>query len=369
MVAIDRILELVSESELTAKDFANKAGLAGGSITDWKTGRSKPSVESLQRIAKYANVSLEWLTGLSYFRNASHHSFLISKTMAFISTLNKEDCHIIEDDINRLLKKDFIKSIDEPIIERWLLECSEFLRKYNKTKDYEIYYKNIINKREFINDKLNQKNKFRYYDTFPEIISLKTLLFDYSEHRDAYKIIYGNLQFSTVSFLEYNSLTCTDETIKNKVSSQLRYLKGYSENLKKQLSEALHMCPLYGKIAAGQPNWAEECIEGFLPIEPNLMNIVDPKECFFLRVNGESMNQIVKNGAFALIRKTDFVENGEIAVILVNGYDATLKKFSKQGELVILEPMSNDSSFTVQVYNKDTDIKVIGKYIGKMEMK
>lgn len=81
------------------------------------------------------------------------------------------------------------------------------------------------------------------------------------------------------------------------------------------------------------------------------------------------MNKVVKNGAFALIRKQEVVENGEIAVVLVNGYNATLKKFSKQGDLIILEPMSNDTSFTTQVYNKDTDIKVIGKYIGKMEMK
>lgn len=130
-----------------------------------------------------------------------------------------------------------------------------------------------------------------------------------------------------------------------------------------------YMCPVYGRISAGQPNWAEECIEGRIPIDPDLMNIAEPEECFFLRVNGESMNKEIKNGAYALIRKTDVVENGDIAVVLVNGYDATLKKFSKQGDLIILEPLSNDTSFTTQVYGKDTEIKIIGKYIGKMEMK
>jgi len=141
------------------------------------------------------------------------------------------------------------------------------------------------------------------------------------------------------------------------------------ENREKMLTREFYMCPVYGQIPAGEPNWAEECIEGRLPIDPNMMNIVDPEECYFLRVNGESMNKEIKNGSYALIRKTDWVENGEIAVVLVNGYDATLKKFTKQGDLIILEPMSNDPSFTTQVYNKDTEIKVIGKYIGKMEMK
>lgn len=133
-------------------------------------------------------------------------------------------------------------------------------------------------------------------------------------------------------------------------------------------SKRYYMCPVYGRISAGQPNWAEECIEGRFPIDVDLMNIINPEECFFLKVNGESMNKEIQNGAYALIRKTDFVENGDIAVVLVNGFDATLKKFSKQGDLIILEPMSNDPSFTTQVYDKSTEVKVIGKYIGKMEI-
>ena len=130
-----------------------------------------------------------------------------------------------------------------------------------------------------------------------------------------------------------------------------------------------YMCPVYGRISAGQPNWAEECIEGRLPIDIELMNIVNPEECFFLRVNGESMNKEIQNGAYALIRKTDSVDNGDIAVVLVNGYDATLKVFNRQGDFILLEPMSTDPAFKTQVYGKDTEIKIIGKYIGKMEMK
>ena len=140
-------------------------------------------------------------------------------------------------------------------------------------------------------------------------------------------------------------------------------LKKFKENYSK-----FYMCPVYGQISAGQPNWVEENLEGYLPIDPDLMNIINPKEFFFLRVNGESMNNVVKNGAFALIHKQDIVENGEIAVVLVNGYDATLKKFTKQGDLVILEPNSTDESFKTQVYDKTTSIKILGKYVGKLEI-
>ena len=148
------------------------------------------------------------------------------------------------------------------------------------------------------------------------------------------------------------------------------YILGKSDirNTNINNSKQFYMCPVYGKISAGIPNWAEECLEGYLPIDTNLMGIINPEECFFLLVNGESMNKVIRNGAYALIRKQDIVENGEICAVLVNGFEATLKKFSKQGDLVILEPMSNDSSFTTQVYNKDTQIKILGKYIGKFEI-
>ena len=185
-------------------------------------------------------------------------------------------------------------------------------------------------------------------------------IYDFLSERSKKKLIKALIKFYTYEYEKHKI-----ETNINKIATN-----NFSNNDNGYLfSSKFYMCPVYGQISAGVPNWAEECIEGRLPIDPSLMDIVDPEECFFLRVNGESMNKIVQNGSYALIRKTDWVENGEIAVVLVNGFDATLKKFSKQGDLVVLEPMSDDSSFQVQVYDKNTPIKVIGKYIGKFEMK
>lgn len=156
-----------------------------------------------------------------------------------------------------------------------------------------------------------------------------------------------------------------DENEKKIIRNTMDYLMGVNTVYQRNNT---FMCPVYGQISAGQPNWAEECLEGYLPIDPNLMGIINPEECFFLRINGESMNQLVRNGAYALIRKQDTVENGEIAAVLVNGFDATLKKFTKQGDLIILEPCSDDSSYKTQAYTSETQIRILGKYIGKFEM-
>lgn len=148
------------------------------------------------------------------------------------------------------------------------------------------------------------------------------------------------------------------------------YILGKSDirNTNISNSKQFYMCPVYGKISAGIPNWAEECLEGYLPIDYNLMGIVNPEQHFFLKVNGESMNKVIRNGAYALIRKQDIVNDGEIAAVLVNGFEATLKRFSRQGDFIILEPMSTDKSFKMQIYDKNTNIKILGKYIGKFEI-
>lgn len=65
---LNRILKLIKENKLTAKEFAKSVGVSQGNVTDWKTGRSKPSIEALRKIAKQYKVQLEWLTGDSKYR-------------------------------------------------------------------------------------------------------------------------------------------------------------------------------------------------------------------------------------------------------------------------------------------------------------
>lgn len=188
--------------------------------------------------------------------------------------------------------------------------------------------------------------------------------------------IFLNVTMQTISNYETEKRDMTPDTILKlseyfNVSTDYLLGKTNIRNATYNIDDSnkqYYMCPVYGQISAGQPNWAEECIEGRFPIDPDLMGIINPDEHFFLRVNGESMNKVIKNGSYALIHKQDIVEDGEIAVVLVNGYDATLKKFTRQKDMIILEPQSNDSSFKTQVYDKTTPIKILGKYVGKMEI-
>lgn len=120
--------------------------------------------------------------------------------------------------------------------------------------------------------------------------------------------------------------------------------------------------PVIGKISAGVPILATENIEGY-EFAPS-SQIKEGYTYFYLRVQGDSMNLKFNEGDIVLVQKQDTLENDEIGVILVNGYDATVKKYKAENGLVILEPMSTNPENTVQIYNpKKVDIKIIGKVI------
>lgn len=126
--------------------------------------------------------------------------------------------------------------------------------------------------------------------------------------------------------------------------------------------------PVLGRISAGLPLLAVENIIAY-EFAPSSC-IKEGFDYFYLKVQGDSMNLKFNDGDIVLVQQQNTLENGEIGVILVNGDDATVKKFRKENEIIILEPMSNNSEHHVQIYNpKEIEIRILGKvvsYQGKL---
>lgn len=122
--------------------------------------------------------------------------------------------------------------------------------------------------------------------------------------------------------------------------------------------------PLLGQIAAGLPIYAEENIEGYLWTDHN-----HGAEYFGLRVRGDSMNAVgIADGDIVIVRKQDIVEDGDIAVVLVDEC-ATVKRYHREGETIILTPQSTDPANQVQLYSlKDHTVKVLGRVVENRKM-
>src|SRR5205809_6523337 len=93
--------------------------------------------------------------------------------------------------------------------------------------------------------------------------------------------------------------------------------------------------PLHGRIAAGTPIEALQGTECFaVPAA-----LLGAGEHYALEVSGDSMvDEGILDGDFALIRKVDNARDGEIVVALIDGEEATLKTYRREGPMIRLDP-------------------------------
>ena len=115
--------------------------------------------------------------------------------------------------------------------------------------------------------------------------------------------------------------------------------------------------PLLGRIAAGQPI---EAVEN--PETISLADFVRSKEVFVLEVRGDSMqDEHILSGDYVLVEKLKTAHNGDIVVALVDGAEATLKRFYREGDTIRLQP-SNVKMQPIIVPAAAVDIQ--GRVIG-----
>ena len=97
--------------------------------------------------------------------------------------------------------------------------------------------------------------------------------------------------------------------------------------------DAIVSIPIVGTIRCGPGGLAYQDIEAYVPAA----NVKHPAECFYLRVVGDSMEPSITEGDLALIRKQDDVESGELAAVVINGEEGTLKRVIKKDGALILQ--------------------------------
>ena len=119
---------------------------------------------------------------------------------------------------------------------------------------------------------------------------------------------------------------------------------------------SIRSLPLLGYIAAGRPI---EAIEDQEDIDVSTM-LTREKDCYVLQVRGDSMiDEQIRDGDYVIVERRDSAENGETVVALVNGNEATLKKFYRDNGRIRLQP-ANPKMKPIYV----TDVQIQGVVIG-----
>lgn len=117
---------------------------------------------------------------------------------------------------------------------------------------------------------------------------------------------------------------------------------------------------LVGNCACGQPMFAEENIEGTYAIPSDLLGY---GEFFMLRAVGSSMRDAgIFDNDIMFVRKQETAENGQIVIAMVDGSEATAKRFYKERKLIRLHPENSDEIDGRPVYEDIIvpDCKILG---------
>ncbi|MFY0311054.1 transcriptional repressor LexA [Leisingera sp. D0M16] len=118
--------------------------------------------------------------------------------------------------------------------------------------------------------------------------------------------------------------------------------------------------PVMGRIAAGVPIEAISQVSHQVAVPGGM---ISPNgQHFALEVKGDSMIEAgINDGDIVVIRETEAADNGDIVVALVEGQEATLKYYHRQGGMIALE--AANPVYETRRYPED-QVQVQGRLVG-----
>lgn len=121
--------------------------------------------------------------------------------------------------------------------------------------------------------------------------------------------------------------------------------------------------PVLGRVVAGIPIEAVEEILDYEEITPEL---AATGEFFALKIRGHSMEPRMMEGDVVIVRRQDDVDSGDVAIVLVNGDEATVKRVKKQEDGITLIA-NNISVYEPHYYsNKEIEelpVRILGRVV------
>ncbi len=140
------------------------------------------------------------------------------------------------------------------------------------------------------------------------------------------------------------------------------YLMGWEGASPAQEPTTGAVIPVRGRVAAGLPITAVEEVIDYEEI-PQKMALSG--EYIALKIKGDSMEPKMSEGDVVIVRLQPDVENGETAVVLVNGDDATVKKVKKipGGLLLVPNNPTYDPIFYSYEEIEQLPVEIVGKVV------
>ena len=297
------IKEFRKKNKLSQAELAEKLGVARTTIGYYERAEVEPNIYTLIQLSKLMNRSIDSLLGLNHSTENTND-------------LNNSDLSKKIFILNKLIEKNN-QSFKE-------LESSKLRteRMFNELKRTRNRAENDI--------KLFQELSKEFTNTLDK--EHETDLSDALEYQDI------NYNFSTTEKEDF-----------------------LSSNLKDLISN-LNFIPIdvVGEVSCGTPSYAFNEISKSIALPSNY------KDCFALRVKGNSMNKLFKDNELIICCRNKTPIDGDIVIAyLSENNEATCKKIHKKKDKLELHPCST-LPYEIQYYDKNSDINIIGVVLGSL---
>lgn len=175
----------------------------------------------------------------------------------------------------------------------------------------------------------------------------------------SYREIANGLKLNSVATVAQHIDTLVSKGLLQKGNNSARSLIPVAE-VEAQINQPGIALPILGLIAAGSPI---ETMSGHTESLEVPAFMVGNKNSYVLQVKGQSMIEDgINEGDYVVIQEKEVPSNGDVVVALVNGSEATLKRYYKEADRVRLQP-ANSTMEPIYVDAK-TPLKIQGVVIG-----
>lgn len=138
------------------------------------------------------------------------------------------------------------------------------------------------------------------------------------------------------------------------------YLMGWEDDAKEKTTGV--RIPVLGSVIAGIPI---EAIEEIIDYEEISEQLAKTGEFFALRIKGDSMEPRMYDGDVVIVRKQEEVDSGDVAIILVNGDEATVKRVKIDDNGIMMIPFN--PKYTPWFYTAEEceslPVRILGKVV------
>ena len=297
------IKEFRKKNKLSQAELAEKLGVARTTIGYYERAEVEPNIYTLIQLSKLMNRSIDSLLGLNH------------------STENTNDLNNSD-----LSKKIFI--------------LNKLIEKNNQSFK-ELESSKLRTERMFNELKRTRNRAENDIKLFQELSKEFTNTLDTEHETD----LSATLEYQDIN---YNFSTTEKEDF-------------LSSNLKDLISN-LNFIPIdvVGEVSCGTPSYAFNEISKSIALPSNY------KDCFALRVKGNSMNKLFKDNELIICCRNKTPIDGDIVIAyLSENNEATCKKIHKKKDKLELHPCST-LPYEIQYYDKNSDINIIGVVLGSL---